>query len=54
MDQVADIFTKPLISHCFELPRDKLNVHSTPFRLRGHIGTVGEDNDQHANQPYHR
>ena len=28
-DQVADIFTKPLISHHFELLRDKLNVHSS-------------------------
>ena len=51
-DQVADIFTKPLISHHFELLRDKLNVHSTPFRLRGRIGTVGEDNAQHSSQPY--
>ena len=51
-DQVADIFTKPLISHCFELLRDKLNVHSTPFRLPGPIGTIGEDNDQNSNEPY--
>ena len=51
-DQVANIFTKPLISHRFELLHDKLNVHSTPFHLWGRIGTVGEDNAQHSSQPY--
>lgn len=36
-DQVADIFTKALLSGSFQILRSKLNVLSKPLNLRGHV-----------------
>jgi hypothetical protein len=39
-DQLANIFTKPLLSSWFSTLRDKLNVISIPFGLKGHIRDI--------------
>jgi hypothetical protein len=36
-DRYANALTKPMSSTRFPLMRDSLNVHSLPFRLRGHV-----------------
>jgi transposase InsO family protein len=41
-DQIADIFTKPLVAARFTLLRSKLNVRSLPLNLRGRV----EDNNK--------
>jgi hypothetical protein len=39
-DQVTDIFTKPLSSLRFNILRDKLNIISIPFSLKGRIRDI--------------
>lgn len=39
-DQLADIFTKGLSSHRFQLLRNKLSIHSCPFNLQGSVKTT--------------
>jgi hypothetical protein len=39
-DQLADIFTKPLSSPRFSILRDKLNVISIPFSLKGCVRDI--------------
>ncbi len=42
-DQVADVFTKPLVSTRFSLLRDNLTVRVLPLRLRGPIEDVADN-----------
>lgn len=40
MDQIADVFTKPLSVSRFHYLKDKLVVRSSPTSLRGNVGEI--------------
>lgn len=40
MDQIADVFTKPLFVSRFHYLKDKLVVRSSPTSLRGNVGDL--------------
>ena len=48
-DQVADVFTKPLVSTWCALLRDNLTVRVLPLRLRGPIEITTEDETSNLN-----
>jgi hypothetical protein len=50
-DQLADVFTKPLVSNRFSLLRSNLNVTSLPLRLRGPIETSSDKPPQQLSKP---